>query len=394
MKTIELFFFASLALLIYTYIGYGIIIKLITFFKRDISFPDLKAVDLPYVTHIIAAYNEEDILEEKIYNSLSLSYPKEKLKTIIVTDGSTDATSQIVAKNPDIVHYHLTKRCGKLAAVARIIPTVISPIIVFSDANAMLNKEAVQNLIKHFQNNMVGAVAGEKIVLSDKTDDATSGESIYWKYESWLKKLDYRLKSVVGAAGELFALRTHLYHPPQANMLIEDFITSMKIAKNGYRVAYEPNAFATELASKSIDEEVKRKVRISAGGLQAIHHLREILNPFKHGILTFQYVSHRVLRWTLAPIALVVVFVTNLILIQTDNWIFQLMFIGQSVFYLMALGGFYFEKHKVKFKGLYVPFYFVFMNISVFLSLMKIIAGDYDVTWEKAARKQRTNVVT
>ena len=228
----EALFLISIVILAYTYLGYGLIAKGIVLFQTKKELPKLIEEDLPEITHIIAAYNEEDILEEKINNCSSLNYPSHKVKTIIVTDGSTDRSSEITASDERVINYHSKKRAGKLAAVNRVIKDVESGITVFSDANAMLNEDALRNIVYHFQNNMVGAVAGEKVVRSAQADDATSsGEGLYWKYESWLKKTDYQLHSVVGAAGELFAIRTNLYESPKSEMLIEDFITSMTVAR-------------------------------------------------------------------------------------------------------------------------------------------------------------------
>ena len=191
----EALFIVSIALLAYTYLGYGLIAKFMTFFVKKVDLPQLRDEDLPEITHIIAAYNEEDILEEKINNSTSLNYPADKVKTIFATDGSTDRSSEMVKSDNRIINYHSDKRDGKLAAVNRVIKDVESGIIVFSDANAMLNSDALRNIAHHFQNNLVGAVAGEKMVRSAEADDATSsGEGLYWKYESWLKKVDSKTR--------------------------------------------------------------------------------------------------------------------------------------------------------------------------------------------------------
>ena len=388
MNTLEIIFILSFILLFYAYFGYGIGLSLILKFKKKISLPSLEEDDLPNVTHVIAAYNEEDIIQEKIDNCYMLDYPGWKINTIIVADGSSDKTVDIIKKNPRVKLYYSQERRGKLEAVKRVMKEVDSPITVFSDANSILNDDAIKMLVRHFQNNEVGAVAGEKVVVSDFEDDAASaGEGIYWKYESHLKQLDYQLYSVVGAAGELFAVRTHLFESPSANTLIEDFVITMKIAEKGYRVAYEPLAKAMERGSASIGEEMKRKVRISAGGLQAIWKLKNLLNPFKYGLLSFQYISHRVLRWTLAPLAILVMFITSLLLAKQGFLTYQLLFVGQILFYLLAITGFMLENIKVKFKAFFVPFYFAFMNLSVYLGLMKLITGQYDAVWEKAKRK-------
>jgi cellulose synthase/poly-beta-1,6-N-acetylglucosamine synthase-like glycosyltransferase len=384
----EELFIVSIIILVYTYLGYGLIVKCLTLFTKKEVLPRLIDEDLPDITHIIAAYNEEAILEEKINNCSSLNYPKHKVKTIIVTDGSTDRSSDIAEYDDRVINYHSEKRAGKLAAVNRVIKDVESGITIFSDANAILNDDALRNIAYHFQNNMVGAVAGEKVVRADDADDATSsGEGLYWKYESWLKKIDYQLHSVVGAAGELFAIRTHLYECPKSDMLIEDFITSVTVAKKGYRVAYAPDAIASESSSASISEEIKRKVRISAGGLQAVVFFSALLNPFKYGILSFLYISHRVLRWTLSTLCLITAFFSNFLLLSSGVVIYEVLFLLQILFYSLSIAGYYFKQHKIKIKIAFVPFYFSFMNLSVFMGLFRLLSGNYAVTWEKAVRK-------
>ena len=181
-------------------------------------------------------------------------------------------------------------------AINRVIPFVTTDFVVFSDANTLLNRDCIREIIQHYKDPTIGAVAGEKVV-SDQSGEAGvagAGEGLYWKYESFLKKMDARFYSVVGAAGELFSIRTALFEPVQKQVLLDDFIISMKICKKGYRVMYEPKAFATEAPSFSLKEEQKRKIRISAGGWQSVFMLKSLLNIFKYGRLSFQYISHRV----------------------------------------------------------------------------------------------------
>ncbi len=388
MQTLQIIFWISIGILFYTYLGYGFVIYLLAKFKKPIQFQELSDEDLPEVTHLIAAYNEQDLIEEKIINCYKIDYPKSKINTVIVADGSTDHTVEIIKKYPFVKLFYSPARKGKLAAVDRVMKEVESPITIFSDANSMLNPEAIKLMVRHFEYNTVGAVAGEKVVINDVKDDAASaGEGLYWKYESFLKKLDYRLHSVVGAAGELFAVRTFLFKTPDRKALIEDFLITMNIAEQGYRVAYESEAKASEYGSANIDEEMKRKVRIGAGGLQSVWMLRKLLNPIKHGLLTFQYVSHRALRWTLAPLALLFAFLSNVMLVQTQEPLYILLFIGQALFYLLAIAGFYAEHQKLKFKLFFVPFYFAFMNFSMYLGFIKLVSGKFNVKWEKAERR-------
>ncbi|MEO1653260.1 MAG: glycosyltransferase family 2 protein, partial [Bacteroidota bacterium] len=211
---------------------------------------------------------------------------------------------------------------------------------------------------------------------------------IYWKYESWLKKMDSELYSVVGAAGELFSIRKSLFIEVEPNAILDDFIISLRIAQQGYLVKYEPQAYSVEMASSSVEDEIKRKVRISAGGIQSIIWLKDLLNPIKHGILSFQYISHRVLRWTLTPLALAFVLITNLILAYGTNGLYDYLLVLQLGFYLLALLGWLLENYKIKIKALFVPFYFTMMNVCVYLGFLRFLRGRQSVVWEKARRAQ------
>lgn len=381
-------FWIGTGIVLYTYLGYGVIIYLISKIKK--GFPeksDQPDHELPAVCFIVAAYNEADFIEEKIANTLSLDYPKEKLKILFVTDGSTDRTPEIVKQFPGIKLFHEPGRNGKIHAVNRVMKFVETPIVIFTDANTLLNNKAIKNIVRHYQAENVGGVAGEKRILSKSTDQASgAGEGLYWKYESFLKKKDSDVYSVVGAAGELFSVRTALYEPPDPNMIIEDFYLSLRIASRGYRFIYEPEAYAMETASANVGEEWKRKVRICAGGFQAMTRLRYLLNPFRYGILTFQYFSHRVLRWTLAPLFLPLILVANIMLAITGIPFFKFVLFLQLVFYFMAIVGYLLRDRKIPIPGFFVPYYFSVMNLAVYAGFWRFIHGKQSVVWEKAKR--------
>ena len=389
-NTLPIIFWLCILLVFYSYFGYGIvlyfIIKLKRLFKKQITL-DLKYQ--PKVTLLIAAYNEESYIKEKIENSLAVDYPKDKIDFLFVTDGSDDSTPEIIKSYPEIRLMHKAERQGKIMAVERSMPEVRGEIVVFTDANTLLNKEAIKNIVRHFSNKKVGVVSGEKRILNRAVDEAAgAGEGFYWKYESKLKKWDDELYSVMGAAGELFAIRTSLFEPIPKDSLIEDFYMSFKIVQKGYKIAYEPEAYALEEPSASVKEELKRKIRIAAGGIQSIVRLKALLNPFKYGVITFQYVSHRVLRWTLAPLALPAIFIINTFLLD-KGVAYQLLFIGQVSFYLAALLGLLLEKKHIRLKPLFIPYYFCMMNYAVFAGFRRYMKGSQSVLWEKAAR--RTN---
>ncbi len=381
----------SLFIIVYTYVGYGfllfVLVKIKRLFVKPFTFSD--EATLPTVTLLIAAWNEEYFILKKIQNTLAIDYPKEKLQIIFITDGSTDQTPKLVANYKEILLLHIEDRTGKMAAIKRAIPYATGEIMVFTDANTFLNLAAIKELVKHYQNERVGAVAGEKRIFVDKHADASSaGEGFYWKYESKLKEWDYALYSNVGAAGELFSIRTALYQPVESDTIIDDHMIAMRIAEKGYKIAYEPNAYATETASADTSEELKRKIRIAAGGIQSIFRLKKAANPFNYPILTFQYISHRVLRWTITPFLLIIVLVLNtLIVFQSDSHFYRILFLAQISFYLLSLLGLIFERRNIKIKAFFIPYYFCVMNYAVIAGMLRYYRKNQSAAWERSLRK-------
>jgi biofilm PGA synthesis N-glycosyltransferase PgaC len=384
-------FWICLFLVVYTFVGYGLVLYVLVKLKKLLIRPSKfeKDIDLPTVTLLIAAYNEEDLIVDKINNTLDLNYPKEKLEVIFITDGSTDHTADRIRRYNQVTLLHQDGRSGKMAAIKRAIPFINGNITVFTDANTFLNEDAILELVKHYQNPKVGAVAGEKRILVEESADASSaGEGFYWKYESKLKKWDYELYSNVGAAGELFSIRTGLYQPVESDTIIDDHMIAMRIAENGYIIAYEPDAYAMETASANTKEELKRKIRIAAGGIQSILRLRKAANPFYYPILTFQYISHRVLRWTITPFLLIFTFILNLlIVINGASVLYHLLLAGQVVFYLLSFVGMLFESKNIRIKAFFIPYYFCVMNYAVIAGIFRYFGNNQSAAWEKSKRK-------
>lgn len=344
--------------------------------------------DYPTVTLIVAAYNEEHFIEQKIANTLALNYPKDKIQFVFVTDGSSDKTPDIVSKYPQIQLMHSPERKGKINAVHRAMQKVNTDITIFTDANTFLNSDAVVNICRHYTDASVGAVSGEKRVHIDEKSDATAGEGFYWKYESKLKTWDAELYSVVGAAGELFSIRTSLYVPVPADTVLDDFMISLLIAEKGYRIAYEPQAYATETSSENIKEELKRKIRIAAGGIQSILRLKSLMNPFRFPVLSFQYISHRVLRWTITPFCMMAaLFLNAVIVVQSHNLLYSLLLFMQGGFYMLALLGWLLESRQMRVKLLFIPYYFCMMNYAVLAGIYRYCFKTQSAVWEKAKRK-------
>ncbi len=390
---LEIIFWTGFFVVFYAYLGYGVVLWGLVRLKRLFARrPQSSTAPLPEVTFIVCAYNEEDWIEQKIANSLALDYPPERIRFCFVTDGSDDRTADLVRNFPyqpgtRWTLLHQPQRQGKIAAFQRAMQQVTTPVVVSTDANTLVNREAVRRIVSHFADPKVGAVAGEKrISTGEKADAGGAGEGIYWQYESLLKKWDSELWSVVGAAGELFAFRTDVYEHVPTDTLVEDFYLTMRIAQKGYRVRYEPDAYAAETSSASVAEELKRKVRIAAGGLQAVVRLAPLLNIFRYGILTFQYVSHRVLRWTLAPLFLPVLLIVNILLAVKGSSFYQIILLVQVIFYAAALAGYVLEKRKLKIKAFFVPYYFCVMNYSMYAGFVRLVRGRQSVLWERARR--------
>lgn len=388
MRFIEWLLFISLFIVFYNYAGYALLVAVWNRFmkKRTAIGPHF-----PSVSFIVAAYNEEYCIEEKIRNSLEQDYPADKIEYLFVTDGSTDGTNDIIARYPQIKLLYTPERGGKSAALNRVVQAATNDILIFSDANTVLNKEATRNITRHYQDPKTGGVAGEKkvIALSGGQDRVGAGEGLYWKYESKLKQLDSDFHSVVGAAGELFSVRRNLYEHVAANVILDDFVISMKVAAKGYKIVYEPEAYAMELPSFSIQDEQKRKVRIAAGGFQAMKMLRRLLSPAKNPKLYFLYFSHRVLRWTLSPLGLILAFVCNTVLaFATDVAVYKVLFAAQLFFYGGAGLAGIFPRPLQKIKLLKLAYYFVFMNLSVVQGFFRSLKGAQPAAWEKARRSQ------
>ncbi len=389
MFIIQLLFWTLLFVLFFAYIGFGLLLAFIVKIRKNRSSVTLKKEKIPFpaVTMIIAAYDEEDIIREKINNCLQIDYPKNRIHFWFVTDGSTDNTGAIIKEFPQVYLFHEEGRNGKIHAVNRVMKEVSTPIVVFSDANTMVNREAVKYITAHYADPNVGAVSGEKRIEDLKQDNASgSGEGMYWKYESWMKKNESDLYSLVGAAGELFSVRTSLYEPVDKNVVIEDFLITVKIAMQGYKVVYEPRAVAVETASLSVEEEKKRKVRIAAGGFQAMKLLSALFNPIKYGTLSWLFLGHRVLRWTLAPIAIPLVFGINIFLAHRLGGIYEWLLVAQGIFYGIALLGWLLQNYKVPVKGFFIPFYFLFMNFAVYQGFIRHLNKCQSVVWEKSKR--------
>ena len=261
----ETLLITSFLILFYSYVGYGVVLWILSRSKRKSNSIDEvnDNQDLPTLAVLIPAYNEEDVIEEKIVNTIELDYPQLKKYIYVVADGSTDKTAEIVKKFKNVTLLYKEGRSGKVGAVNRAMDLIHAEITVSTDANTLLNNDALKHLVKPFSDSNVVAVSGEKKIIGDRSENASgAGEGLYWRYESALKKLDSEVNTMVGAAGELIAYRSCRFEKIPKNMIIEDFFMTMRFVEHGYKVAYEPKAYAMERPSASVKEELKRKVRI------------------------------------------------------------------------------------------------------------------------------------
>lgn len=372
-------FWLCLTIVVYTYVGYGIVLYLLVLIKRLATkakpLADITDDCLPEVTLMVCAYNEEDIIAAKMGNTRRLDYPADRLHLVWVTDGSNDNTNSLLAAYPDVKVIYSPERRGKAAAIKHGIKEIDTEIVMMTDANTMLNPGAVREIARLMQDPKVGCVSGEKKVMArSDSDEAAQGEGLYWKYESTLKRLDSELYSAMGAAGELCVIRRHLMTDIPDDTLLDDFIISMEIVKKGYKIAYTSNAYAMEYGSADLHEESKRKRRIAAGGLQSCWRLRSLMNPLRHPVVAFQFVSHRVLRWTITPVCLFALVPLNTLLVLSgEGMVYTIIWILQILFYASAAAGVRISK------------YFVFMNLNVFRGMAYLFNNSTGM-WEKAKR--------
>jgi cellulose synthase/poly-beta-1,6-N-acetylglucosamine synthase-like glycosyltransferase len=285
---------------------------------------------------------------------------------------------------------HQPERKGKYAAIKRAMQQVQTPVVVFSDANTLLNAGSIRNIVQHYADDKVGGVAGEKKIVRNKNGSAVGeAEGLYWQYESFMKKLDADLYTVTGAAGELFSIRTNLFKEMSDELILDDFVISMQICLQGYKIEYEPRAFATESPSASLSEEEKRKVRISAGAYQSVGYLKECLNILKYPLLSFQYISRRLLRWIFCPFLLPVFLFANILVASFSSPFnfYSWTLYAQLSFYIVALTGWLFVRSGKR-AGLFtIPFYFLFMNYCLLKGFVKFVNGNQSVLWEKSLRQ-------
>lgn len=391
----EILFWISLSLIIYSYAGYPLIAWLLARrqSKRDLTelVKDQKPLDtnsLPSVTVVIAAYREESVILERLNNLAKIDYPSDKFEVLIGCDGNLDLTGELVSTYDDdrIRLIQFEERRGKASVLNDCVPEAKGEIIVFSDANTKMDPQCIKQLVKHFQNEDTGCVCGQLIL-----EDAVAGnnvDGIYWKYENFLKNCETKLGAVLGVNGALYALRKTLYQPIPPELINDDFLIGMRVHLAGYRIIYDASAFAVEETAPSVQAEFQRRTRIGTGAFQGLKHLKGLLHP-KYGYIAFAFWSHKVLRW-FCPVFMLVALLTNIYLFNYE--FYQSTLILQELFYLSALIGIHYVIRGRISKIFRIPGMFVQMNYALAIGLFRWLFIQQNGTWERTEREQSTTL--
>ncbi len=378
MLFLELIFWALALLVVYVYAGYPLLLAI---WAAVASRPVQRGGGLPPVTLVISAFNERDVIAAKIENSIALDYPRESLDVLVVSDASDDGTDDIVLRYADsgVRLLRMQDRGGKTVGLNAAVDAANGDIVVFSDANAMYEADAIRALVANFEDPSVGAAVGES-TYRDSESDADRSESAYWRYETAIKRLESRLGSVVGGDGAIYAVRKSLYRPMAADAL-SDFVNPLQVVEQGMRCVYVPEAVSVEEAAGSFDKEFRRKVRIVNRAWRATWSMKQMLNPFRFGRFAWQMVSHKLLRW-LVPVFLLLIFVLNVALLRQGP-VYQLLFVAQLAFYgLAGLGAL--TGGSSRSAAIYGPYYFCLVNLASLLGIRDAYRGMTYTTWSTA----------
>src|SRR2546426_7640667 len=343
----------------------------------------LQTDHVPQVALLMSVYNEESVIRAKVKNLLEIDYPSDRLEFLLGLDAPTDSTGEVLSQTKlnRLRVFPFQTRRGKLAVLCDLAGHTSAEILVFTDANTMLEKNCVRNLVRHFADPRVGAVSGEEIrVVTPGADPGA--ESLYWRYESALKLLESRLNCSLGANGAVYAVRRSLFHPRKQS-IVEDFQIPLEVRFEGYRVVYDPEAVAIEGIAPTFSAQFARRVRIGAGNYQTLFGNLGFLNPLK-GLVTFCFFSHRVLRW-FAPIFLSIAFFCSILLATQPEY--AVLLAAQCVFYSMAGLGYWLKKNGRPARLFSLPLYFCSMNFALLLGLLRYLSGRQTLTWKPTLRQ-------
>jgi cellulose synthase/poly-beta-1,6-N-acetylglucosamine synthase-like glycosyltransferase len=374
----EIILITSLALIAYAYIGYPVLVYLLSrMFARPVRMADIT----PRVSVIIAAYNEQRDISRKIENTLALDYPREKLEIIVASDCSTDLTDEIVRSYSDrgVTLDRRPERIGKSVAQNHAMKVSSGEIIIFSDATTMYERDSARKIVRSFADPEVGCVAGQLIYVRDRATAVGQGCRSYWGYEKFLKRCESRAGSLIGVSGCLYAVRRSSYAPIALDMS-SDFVIATEMRLRGLRTVYDEEAISTEETNKRGKDEFRMRVRVIEQTMSAIHRYSQVLNPLRHGMYAFQMISHKVLRYAV-PHLLIAAFIASLYLAGASQF-YRVVFILQAALYLAAALGWLCDRAGVKLRPLALPYYFVLANAASFVAFLKFIQGDAHIVWE------------
>lgn len=377
MIIVELAFWLLVLLVVYVYAGYPLLLVLLRALRH--SRPVTQSSRTPPLTLIVSAFNEEEVIQSKLENSLALDYPADKLEILVVSDASDDATDEIVQRctATPVRLLRMPERAGKTVGLNAAVAAASGDIVVFSDANAMYRADALRALVRNFGAPEVGAVVGESR-YSDSVNDAGKSESAYWRYETAIKRLETQLGSVVGGDGAIYAIRKECYRPMSPDAL-SDFVNPLQIVEQGRRCVYEPDAVSVEEAAGTFDREFRRKVRIVNRAWRATMSMKKLLNPARYGLFAWFLISHKLLRW-LVPAFLGAIFALNMALLR-EHTVYVAALVAQVLFYGLGLTGTLMHRHYELGVVLYIPFYFCLVNVASLRGIFEAYLGKSYTTW-------------
>ena len=369
-------FWISLLMIVYTYAGYPVIITILAIFKKKTPLPILKKY--PTVSVIIAVFNEEKVLRRKIENCLRIDYPKEKLEILVGSDGSADATDDIIKSYSDkgIKGNFAEVRRGKPATINALVKKAKGEILFFTDARQIVERDSLKKLVRNFQDKSIGCVSGE-LLLKEKVSTTGRGVGVYWKYEKYIREMESDAYSMIGATGAIYACRKELFSPLPEDTILDDVYTPLKVVEKGYRAIFEREARAYDVIVEIPREEHKRKTRTIGGNYQIFFQLPGMLNPVKSK-LAIQIISHKLFR-TLVPFFMVALFLSNAALFGIA--FYAVVFVAQCLFYTIAILEAVFRRRIKKIFG--IPYFFCLLNFSALVGLWNFLFNKMEVKWEK-----------
>lgn len=380
---LQILFWIIVTLVIYVYFGYPVLLWLLNKLRSN-PLVVLTSSDTfeQTVSLIITANNEENVIAKKLENTLKLDYPKDKLEIWVASDGSTDETDSIVASFKDErVKLNRVERGGKTNAQNKTVPLTHGEIILFSDANTMYSKKAIKNLVRNFNDKTVGAVSGLLSFTNTNQTSVGAGEGLYWRYENFLRSQESKLGSCIMTNASIFGIRKELFSTLDPGFS-EDFILPLRIAASGKKVVFDPYSVCYEKTPTTTRDEYGMKVRTAHMDSYGLLKMKFMLKPFRP-FLAFQCISHKLLRWFVGYI-LIVLFLSNIFLLLYSP-IYLVSFAIQLVFYILATIGLYMQRKGIKTRLFFIPYYFILVNFAAMVGVIRGITGRRLSKWTKAA---------